>query len=376
MKKRVLLVIDQINTGGAEKIMLEYAAYLRNNGYETDIFSLYGDGEYNCGYRYNSSNILGKTFQQFVLLNRLKQYEARFSPDVIFSFLERSNILVALLPTKAKKIATVHNVISIQYKKLPTVIAKAVKTLIHLCYQKLPVIVAVSRQVKQDLVEAFNIDDKRVCVIANRVDRQRVTEMSTEKITETEWDDDAHYVINIGRFCEQKAQWRVLKSIKILRELHPETNIKGIIMGEGPLEAELKNLKRHLGLDGTVEILPYQDNPFKFLKRSAIFVLPSLYEGCPVILSEVVALRLPFVGSRTAIPIEYFSGKSNVWNDVTLNYPYLDNECGLNTSANDNEFAEKIYKELSLKSSVAATEKWNMANEKNCQYEEYTSLFR
>ena len=33
---------------------------------------------------------------------------------------------------------------------------------------------------------------------------------------------------------------------------------------------------------------------------------PSFFEGCPIVLSEVVALGIPFVGSEKAIPKEYF----------------------------------------------------------------------
>ena len=45
MGKRVLFIIDQIKTGGAEKILLEYDKYLLSHGYKTKIFVLYNDND-------------------------------------------------------------------------------------------------------------------------------------------------------------------------------------------------------------------------------------------------------------------------------------------------------------------------------------------
>jgi len=65
MGKRVLFIIDQIKTGGAEKILLEYDKYLLSHGYKTKIFVLYNDNErYEYGCRANTSNIIVKTIQQ------------------------------------------------------------------------------------------------------------------------------------------------------------------------------------------------------------------------------------------------------------------------------------------------------------------------
>lgn len=68
MNKRVLLVIDQIASGGAEKILLEFNNYLKSQGYSTKIFSLYGNNETIAasGLKNNSANIVIKYIQPLV----------------------------------------------------------------------------------------------------------------------------------------------------------------------------------------------------------------------------------------------------------------------------------------------------------------------
>ncbi len=130
MNKRVLLVIDQIASGGAEKILLEFNNYLKSQGYSTKIFSLYGNNETIAasGLKNNSANIVIKYIQQKILFKKLRKYASSFSPDIIFSFLERSNVLVSKLDIDATKIVTVHNILSIQYRKLNSLINKFVKS--------------------------------------------------------------------------------------------------------------------------------------------------------------------------------------------------------------------------------------------------------
>lgn len=58
------------------------------------------------------------------------------------------------------------------------------------------------------------------------------------------------------------------------------------------------------------------------MKLSTVMVLPSLYEGFPIVLSEASILRLPVIGSNKAIPQEIFddvkSWKNYVYNNIVF----------------------------------------------------------
>lgn len=143
---------------------------------------------------------------------------------------------------------------------------------------------------------------------------------SQEAITEFAVDPDCIYILNIGRFTLQKAQWKLVKAFSILIKSNPKLRL--LLIGEGELKAELEKLIEDLSLKDYVLILPFSHNPYKFMKLSTVMVLPSLYEGFPIVLSEASILRLPVIGSNKAIPQEIFddvkSWKNYVYNNIVF----------------------------------------------------------
>ena len=376
MNKRVLLVIDQIASGGAEKILLELNNYLKSQGYSTKIFSLYGNNETIAasGLKNNSANIVIKYIQQKILFKKLRKYASSFSPDIIFSFLERSNVLVSKLDIDATKIVTVHNILSIQYRKLNSLINKFVKSDINRAYSKVDKIIVVSDNIRQDLIQEYNIPSNKIFTINNRIDKAEIIKQASEPITEFELDNDSCYITNIGRFCYQKAQWKIVKVIKKLKTEYPQLNVKGLIIGEGILKSKLMEFISDLNLEKDIIILPYQSNPYKFIAKSNLFLLPSFFEGCPIVLSEVVALGIPFVGSEKAIPKEYFDVNSSYWKDATFEISEFE-EFGACLGPETEDITNKIMNQMKTKSSVIGTRIWNNSNDKKNQFEEYVDLF-
>lgn len=66
-------------------------------------------------------------------------------------------------------------------------------------------------------------------------------------------------------------------------------------VGQGPLEAELLELRDELGLGERFRFLGYQADPVRVLAAGDVFCLSSRYEGLPIALLEALALGLPAV---------------------------------------------------------------------------------
>jgi len=59
----------------------------------------------------------------------------------------------------------------------------------------------------------------------------------------------------------------------------------------------IKNLAEDLGLGEDVHFLGFKNNPFKYMKRSDVFVLSSLYEGFGNVITEAMACGTPVVST-------------------------------------------------------------------------------
>jgi glycosyltransferase involved in cell wall biosynthesis len=101
-------------------------------------------------------------------------------------------------------------------------------------------------------------------------------------------------VLAVGRLAAQKGFGTLLAAAALWRDIRPEPAL--VIVGEGPLEAELKGQAAALGL--TVEFAgPRQDVP-GLLAAAAVFVLPSGWEGQPLVLQEALRAGVPIVATR------------------------------------------------------------------------------
>ncbi len=71
-----------------------------------------------------------------------------------------------------------------------------------------------------------------------------------------------------------------------------------VILGDGGKRSNLEKLARQLGIERQVTFLGFQTNPFKYLARSDIFVLSSLWEGFALVIVEAMACGIPVISTR------------------------------------------------------------------------------
>ena len=101
-------------------------------------------------------------------------------------------------------------------------------------------------------------------------------------------------VLAVGRLAPQKGFGTLLEAASRWRDIKPEPVL--VIVGEGPLEARLKGQAAELHLDAR---FPGQrDDVPALLAAAAVFVLPSVWEGQPLILQEALRAGVPVVATR------------------------------------------------------------------------------
>ena len=95
-------------------------------------------------------------------------------------------------------------------------------------------------------------------------------------------------IITIGRFTDQKDHSTLLRS---MNEIKNKIDFKLLIIGRGVNKYKMINYIKENNLKKNVKILPFQNNPFKYLMISDLFILTSKFEGLPNVLLEAAVLK-------------------------------------------------------------------------------------
>lgn len=102
--------------------------------------------------------------------------------------------------------------------------------------------------------------------------------------------DDALVIGHIGRFVAQKNHDFL---IDIFNEIHKKNNNSILLLaGQGPLMEDIKNKVKELNLDDNVKFLGQRNDANELYQAFDVFLLPSLYEGLPVVGVEAQAAGL------------------------------------------------------------------------------------
>ncbi|MFQ5753883.1 MAG: glycosyltransferase family 4 protein [bacterium] len=103
-------------------------------------------------------------------------------------------------------------------------------------------------------------------------------------------------VAMIARLWKQKAPQDYIASIPYVIDQQPDA--KFLVVGDGPLENELKQMSVRLGVSQNVVFLGWQQDITRLLHNIDVFVLPSLWEGLPVSILEAMAAAKPVIATN------------------------------------------------------------------------------
>jgi len=104
---------------------------------------------------------------------------------------------------------------------------------------------------------------------------------------------EAPVVLTVGRHVAQKGFDRLLQAWAQVLKGRPQAELR--LIGDGPLLAAHQALAQQLGVARQVRFLPPTAAMAEAYRAAAVFVLPSRYEGMPLVLLEAQAMGLPAV---------------------------------------------------------------------------------
>ena len=158
--------------------------------------------------------------------------------------------------------------------------------------------IAVSEDIRRQLINKTGIRPHRVSVILNGVDldRFRFNEEKRRAFRKRfDVKDNQLLLGTVGSYYPVKGHQYLIEAMKELVSI--DHNVKLVIAGQGPLADELRTQVKDRGLRNYVEIAGYVEDTAGFLSALDIFVLPSMSEGLPLALLEAAAVERCIVAS-------------------------------------------------------------------------------
>ena len=165
----------------------------------------------------------------------------------------------------------------------------------RLVYRNADAVVAVSQGVARDMARITGLPAADIQTIANPVITPRIFRLAREPAPHP-WlvRGGEPVIVGIGRLTRQKDFPTLIRAFAAVREKLP---CRLIMLGEGKDRNRLEHLAKRLFLSEQIAMPGFVENPYAYLKRAALFVLSSAWEGSPNALTEALALGVPVVAT-------------------------------------------------------------------------------
>jgi sugar transferase (PEP-CTERM/EpsH1 system associated) len=173
-------------------------------------------------------------------------------------------------------------------------------------------ILTVSGELSKLLVNQVGISPEKVKVIINGVDTNKFRPKFADRNRLRNMlglNGDEVVIGSVGRLAPIKDYPTFLRAFACV--LRQYTNVFGVLVGDGPLRAELEKQANELGIASRFRFLGERDDVFAWLNAFDVFVLPSLHEGISNTILEAMATKLPIVATRVGGNPEIVHDKVN-----------------------------------------------------------------
>lgn len=301
--KKVLFLINTLNGGGAEKVLIDTVNALDRTKYQITVQTVTDRGIFKdrlAPYINYKSIVCVKN----AFFKRLFTYIINFilppklthmlfignGYDCEIAFLEGvpAKIISASPNKNAVKYTWVHtdlynNIFGLE--KVHRNIQNHIR-----CYKRFDKIICVSESVKEAFIRRFGYMDN-LTVKYNVVNDRAIK----EKAMETAERSDKIQVVTVGRTEYLKGFDRLLKIHKRLTDEGFDYEL--VIVGDGSQRAELEEYTKQNSLSDSVKFIGFTDNPYKYMRNADLIAYPSRTEGYSTVAVEAVILGKPVVAA-------------------------------------------------------------------------------
>lgn len=293
---KILHIINNLATGGAEKLILETIPLLEQKGIEVDLLVLNGNNypymkqlkELNSCTIYSLGN--GSLFNP-LLIFKIMPYLKKYDLAHIHLFPTQYWVVFAKLLSlsKVKLVFTEHNTTN---NRMRYAFFSILDKITYRFYEK---IICITLEVEKALVKHTNLSLERFVVVENGVNLNSISQ--AVKIEKSEIRNAISHtdklLIQVAGFRVQKDQKTVIRAMQYL-----DVNVKLLLVGDGVLLSQSEKLVNELGLQERVFFLGVRNDVPSLLKTADISVVSSHWEGFGLAAVEGMAVMKPVIATN------------------------------------------------------------------------------
>lgn len=295
MRPRVLFLITDSGTGGAEKVLLDHFVHfdrkkvdpcgvvvLKTKKEMARLWEQQGVPVVEMGMRSRPT---------LAVLFRLWRTIRRFKPDILNSFTIHSVLMGRLMHLFIPSLKVVSNP-CLNYRVIPWFAKLIVKWSRFLDNR----VVCEGSATRDFLVKKLGFDKKKTTYVPNGVlfDDYQFTEKGRKKVRQELGVPDGQVLIGaVGRLHDQKGFDYLIDALKLLKG-NP-VSYQTVVIGEGPDRSWLEDKAREASVH--IRFVGVRPDVRDVLSAFDIYVQSSRYEGMPIALLEAMSIGCSIVAS-------------------------------------------------------------------------------
>jgi glycosyltransferase involved in cell wall biosynthesis len=301
---RLVMLIDSLGLGGAERLLVTYLQYFDTTHFEPRVCALdVRDGNPTAA----DIQRLGipvdlipiPKLQDLTGLPRLVRYLRQQRADLLHTQLQFADALGSI----AAKILRIPTISTLHTRQGPARNRSSLWrrqftwwSLRHFCDQ----VIAVSEDARQHYLELGHLSPGQVKTLYNGIDLSQFTcPDEAHRLAQRQTlgsPSHAPLLITVAVLRPAKGIQYLIEALPVILKSIPEVHY--LVVGSGEYEATLKEAAQQHGVAERVIFAGVRNDIPDLLALSDIFVLPTLDEALPTVLAEAMAAQKPIVASR------------------------------------------------------------------------------
>ncbi|MBT8326834.1 MAG: glycosyltransferase [Bacteroidia bacterium] len=296
VKKKILFIRPTLGQGGADKVTLNLLRGFDRSKYEISLALMKMEGK------------LINQIPNDVPVIDLKKKSLWFTLPVLMKLFRKSDfdifyctssgmsipVVLSKVLSSSTKITVISERSSLLRRMNSGLKNKLILGLKKWLNKQSDFIVVVSEGLRNELLQLTDVSPNKIVVCNNPVIPKDLSSLMDQSELENSFNNAKTKILAVGRLVKEKDYKTLIKAFSVIEE---ESDATLFILGEGPLKSELLGLIASLSLDKKVVFLNFDVNPYKYLKKSDVFVMSSQNEGMPGTLIQAIACGTPSIST-------------------------------------------------------------------------------